>query len=215
LGVIFLKFVFQQLVDDLPPYPCPELSAFLSSLSLSWPPLFYKPFFACAASDKEVIVVNHLCTIQLHAKYVSNYWTRDSEMLCIALLSDIGMADLGSIDGKWGTARLGQLILLVELIGNLQKLRHERDASVSTRIIFLLDITNQELFCQGSDVKFHDVLRFVTTLESRLWNMIEVKVISFHHKTKNSLQYADRRESCYYQHRNACSFACSSESSGC
>ncbi len=83
-----------------------------------------------------MIVVNHLCTIQVHAKYVSNYWTRDPEMLCIALLSDIGMTDLGSIDGKRGTARLGQLVLLVELIGKLQKLRHERDASVSIRIFF-------------------------------------------------------------------------------
>jgi len=46
------------------------------------------------------------------------------------------MADSGSVDGKWVTARLGQLVLLGELIGNLQKSRHERDASVSTRIFF-------------------------------------------------------------------------------
>lgn len=127
---------FKHLVDDLPPYPYSELSILLSTLSLSWPPLFYKPLFACSASDKEVIVVNHLCTIQVHAKYVSDYWTRDPEMFCVALLSDIGMtdSDLGSKDGNWGIARLGQLVLLVELIGKLQILRHERDASVSARI---------------------------------------------------------------------------------
>jgi len=115
------------LVNEPPPYPYPGLSVFLSTLSQTLPTLFYKPLFACAASDKEVVVVNHLCTIQVHAKYVQDYWIRDPEMMCIALLSDIGMADTGTKDGKWGVARLGQLVLLVELIGKLQKLRHEKD----------------------------------------------------------------------------------------
>jgi hypothetical protein len=105
------------------------MSTFLSSLSQTWPPLFYKPLFACAASDKEVIVVNHLCTIQIHAKYVQDYWTRDTEMLCVALLSDIGMMDAGSGNDKWAKARLGQLVLLVELVGKIQKLRHEKESS--------------------------------------------------------------------------------------
>lgn len=48
-------------------------------------------------------------------------------MMCVALLSDIGMTDIGTKDGKWGIARLGQLVLLVELIGKLQQLRHGRD----------------------------------------------------------------------------------------
>src|SRR5260221_14242298 len=109
------------------------MSAFLSSLSRTWPPLFYKPLFACAASDKEVIVVNHLCTIQIHAKYVQDYWTRDTEMLCVALLSDIGMIDTESGTDKWAKARLGQLVLLVELVGKIQKLRHENSSTVRAR----------------------------------------------------------------------------------
>jgi hypothetical protein len=74
-------------------------------------------------------VVNHLCTIQAHAKYVQDYWTRDPQMLCVALLSDIGMTDAGSGNNKWANARLGQLVLLVELIGKIQKLRHEKENS--------------------------------------------------------------------------------------
>lgn len=103
------------------------MTTFLSSLSRKWPPLFYKPLFACAASDKEVIVVNHLCTIQVHAKYVQDYWTRDPEMLCVALLSDIGLTDTSNANDKWAKSRLGQLVLLVELIGKIQKLRHEKE----------------------------------------------------------------------------------------
>jgi hypothetical protein len=109
------------------------MTAFLSILSRTWPPLFYKPLFACAASDKEVIVVNHLCTIQVHAKYVQDYWTRDPEMLCVALLSDIGLKDSGGGNKKWAKARLGQLVLLVELIGKFQKLRHEKENSPTVR----------------------------------------------------------------------------------
>jgi len=119
----------QRLANEPPPYPYPELSLFLLTLSQTLPTLFYKPLFACAASDKEVVVVNYLCTIQVHAKYVQDYWIRDPEMMCVALLSDTGMADIGAKDGKWGVARLGQLVLLVELIGKLQQLRHERDNS--------------------------------------------------------------------------------------
>ena len=50
-------------------------------------------------------------------------------MLCVALLSDIGMMDAGSGSDKWAKARLGQLVLLVELVGKIQKLRHERENS--------------------------------------------------------------------------------------
>lgn len=117
------------MVENPPPYPSEELSRFLTSLSVALPPLFFKPLFACAASDKEVIVVNHLCTIQVHAKYIKDYWLRDIEMLCVALLSDIGNVEAGAMEGAWGTARLGQLVLLVELIGKIQSIRHEKETA--------------------------------------------------------------------------------------
>ena len=48
-------------------------------------------------------------------------------MLCIAMLSDIGLADTSIANDKWAKSRLGQLVLLVELIGKIQKLRHEKE----------------------------------------------------------------------------------------
>ena len=54
-------------------------------------------------------------------------------MLCVALLSDIGMIDTESGTDKWAKARLGQLVLLVELVGKIQKLRHENSSTVRAR----------------------------------------------------------------------------------
>ncbi|KAJ3513514.1 hypothetical protein NLJ89_g2905 [Agrocybe chaxingu] len=148
-----------QLVQDPPPYPFPELTMLFSSLSRLLPPIFFKPMFACAASDKEVIVVNHLCTLQVHAKYVKDYWIRDVEMMCVALLGEAGSAPSGNMEGQWGNVRLGQLVLLVELIGKVQDVRHEKEGVGNS-----------------SDGKFIEVVRFVTALETRLWQTIDVKV---------------------------------------
>ncbi|KDR79961.1 hypothetical protein GALMADRAFT_242128 [Galerina marginata CBS 339.88] len=147
-----------QLVQNPPPHPFAALSSFLTSLSRTLPPVFFRPLFACTASDKEVIVVNHLCTLQVHSKYVEDYWVRDVEMMCMALLGDAGSVSPGGMQGQWGVARLGQLVLLVELIGKIQKIRLEKEASAST-----------------SDARVAEVIRFVTQLEGRLWLMIEAK----------------------------------------
>jgi hypothetical protein len=128
------------MVEDPPPYPSPKLSAFLTTLSKSLPPVFFKPLFACTASDKEVIVVNHLCTLEVHSKYVTDYWLRDVEMMCVALMGNAGASsDDPGMPGQWGVARLGQLVLLVELIGKIQGVRHDKEAAanVSFRLFFV------------------------------------------------------------------------------
>lgn len=73
-------------------------------------------------------MVNHLCTLQVHSKYIADYWVRDVEMLCMALLGDSSGSDTPS---PRGVARLGQLVLLVELIGRMQMIRHGKDAAVN------------------------------------------------------------------------------------
>jgi hypothetical protein len=94
--------------------------------------VFFKPLFACTASDKEVIVVNHLCTLEVHSKYVTDYWLRDVEMMCVALMGNAGASnDDPGMPGQWGVARLGQLVLLVELIGKIQGVRHEKEAGTN------------------------------------------------------------------------------------
>ncbi|KAF9558076.1 hypothetical protein CPC08DRAFT_25218 [Agrocybe pediades] len=147
-----------QLVEDPPPNPCSGLSKFLVSLSKSQPPVFFKPLFACAASDKEVIVVNHLCTLQVHSNYVGDYWFRDVDMMCMALLGDATPSTASSNASAFGVARLGQLVLLVELTGQIQEVRRKKESLLGM-----------------PDGSLAEIMRFVTSLETRLWTMVETK----------------------------------------
>ncbi|TFK38037.1 hypothetical protein BDQ12DRAFT_735948 [Crucibulum laeve] len=157
-----LPILNDQLVEDPPPYPCPQLSSLLETLSHLYPPLFYKPLFSCAASSKEFTVVNHLCTLAVHSKFVSDYWTRDAEMMSVALMSETGgekAAFKTSFGGPpWGKARLGQSILLIELISHIQKIRHAKE-----------EVT------LGQESALADTMKFVMALESRIAILLEVK----------------------------------------
>jgi hypothetical protein len=126
------------LVNDPPAFPYTELSTILNRLSRLHPPIFFKPLFACAASNKELTVVNHLCTLVIYSSYVEDLWLRDAEMMSVALMSDVGApkdltSPLPSTGLPWSVARLGQSMLMVELIGRLQAVRRGRDASVVRR----------------------------------------------------------------------------------
>lgn len=126
----FLLLISQHLVDNPPAYPSPPLTSLLTELSRIYPLVFFKPLIACAMSDQEFTVVNHLCTLQLHAKYVHDYWVREVEMMCVALLKNPG-GGVGETTGRRGVARLGQLVLLVELIGNVQSARRAKEAATN------------------------------------------------------------------------------------
>ena len=51
-------------------------------------------------------------------------------MMCVALLNNPG-GKVGETKGQWGVARLGQLVLLVELIGNVQNARRAKEAAAN------------------------------------------------------------------------------------
>jgi hypothetical protein len=73
---------------------------------------------------------------------VKDFWVRDAEMVCIACMSDIGGRDIkgkgkarddGSGDVRTGGGRerrLGQMIVLLEVLEKLRALRRSRDSSV-------------------------------------------------------------------------------------
>ncbi|PPQ66012.1 hypothetical protein CVT24_011956 [Panaeolus cyanescens] len=166
---ILFPLINDHLLESPPPYPYTPLNTFLTTLSRTYPVIFFKPLFALAASNKEVVVVNHLCAVQAHAKYVSDYWWRDVEMLCMALLADgnagpkPGNANgggSGNMDGTFGNARLGQLVLLVEIVGAMQRVRHLKENADPKA---------------AADGRFVEVVRFVNALETRLWLVIEAK----------------------------------------
>ena len=68
-----------------------------------------------------------------------NFWTSDAEMLSVALMSDPGSTNTNTGKGKtkdveklpWGRPRLGQTMVLVEVIANLRAYRKDNEAKHS------------------------------------------------------------------------------------
>src|ERR1700759_5813071 len=118
------------MVDDPPPFPSQDLSSILNQLSQLYPPIFYKPLFACATSSKDYAVVNHLCTLTAISKFVSDCWIRDAEMISVALIGndkkETNVFPAGGIH-IFKPAQLGQLVILVELIGQIQVARKRKE----------------------------------------------------------------------------------------
>ncbi|KAK2461214.1 hypothetical protein APHAL10511_006741 [Amanita phalloides] len=144
-----LPLIHQRIVEDPPPFPSPDLSNLLGLLSYQYPHMFYKSLFSCAASAKEYVVIDHLRTMTTVAKYVPDFLVRDAEMICVALVNDIGKkTELTPPTFK--AARLGQLVILVELIVQAQIARHRKD----------------EL--PHADGALFNVIKFLVSLEARL-----------------------------------------------
>ncbi|KAF8636927.1 hypothetical protein AX17_003178 [Amanita inopinata Kibby_2008] len=149
-----LPLLSQRLAEDPPPYPCVELSNLLGQISKQYPPLFYKPLFVCAASSKEYLIMNYLCTFTAVTKFLPSYWISDAEMISVALISDVskkkrmGFARTDTL--AFDAAQLGQLVLFIEVIGQIQAARHRK----------------QEL--SNADGALLDIIKFVMGLESRL-----------------------------------------------
>ncbi|KIK68470.1 hypothetical protein GYMLUDRAFT_92002 [Collybiopsis luxurians FD-317 M1] len=167
LVIIVLSALNNRLVDDPPPYPCLPLSSLLDTLSQTSPQIFYKPLFLCAASSREHVVVNHLCTLTAISRFMPDFWCRDAEMMSIAIMGDAGGLKSPVTPSKetshsaksWGIARLGQSILIVEVIAQIQNVRRSRESPNSI----------------ASDTVFGTTARFAIALEQRLSILIESK----------------------------------------
>ena len=102
-----------------------------------YPQIFYKSLFSCAVSSKEPVVLNILGLIVALSRFLPDFWTQDVEMISFALMSDVGGAGKGASNETdrptWGNARLGQSVLLLELIAEIQKRLDRKESSpVST-----------------------------------------------------------------------------------
>ncbi|KAG5646355.1 hypothetical protein DXG03_003678 [Asterophora parasitica] len=153
-----LPHLYDKLVERSPPYPCFPLTNLLDTIARLYPQIFYKPLFLCAASSKEFTIVNHLCVIAIVSKFLPDFWTRDAEMMSVALMSDGGKKEPVSATGRsWTKARLGQNVVTLELIGCIQDARHEKEAS------------------SGSESRLIETAKFVIALEARLAILLEAK----------------------------------------
>ncbi|EJD06540.1 uncharacterized protein FOMMEDRAFT_165313 [Fomitiporia mediterranea MF3/22] len=158
----------ERMVDDPPSSSYEPLSRLLASLAAMHPQIFYKPLFVCAASTKEETISRQLAVLITLAQFMPNFWTTDPEMVSVALMSDPGS---GAVPGKgkakegrpptWGKARLGQSVVLLELIGKLRIIREDHSKIQDAGMV--------------SGVPIAKVLKFVSTLESRLSILIDAK----------------------------------------
>ncbi|KAF5379141.1 hypothetical protein D9615_005965 [Tricholomella constricta] len=154
-----LPHLYDKLVEEPPPCPYIPLTNLLDTIARLYPQVFYKPLFLCAASSKEFTVVNHLCVIVIVSKFLPDYWTRDAEMMSVALMSDGGKKEAASEMGNrtWTKTRLGQAVVMLELIACVQAARHEKEASLSSENLSV------------------EMVKFVMALESRLAILLEAR----------------------------------------
>ncbi|KAG6915507.1 hypothetical protein DXG01_011132 [Tephrocybe rancida] len=157
-----LPLLYDKLVEGPPPYPCIPLTNLLDTIARLYPQVFYKPLFLCAASSKEFTVVNHLCVIVIVSKFLSDFWIRDAEMVSVALMSDGGKKAPETDRKAWTKPRLGQAVIMLELIGSIQAARHEKEASLQ----------------HAPDNTLADTVKFVAALEARLTILLEAKTPS-------------------------------------
>ncbi|KAI0032411.1 hypothetical protein K488DRAFT_19827, partial [Vararia minispora EC-137] len=136
----FLPHFNERLANDPPPHPSPALTELLSVIVQNHPKLFYKPLFALAGASKDTTIVANLRIVVQSARFLSDYWTRDVEMMLVALMSD-------GTSGAARRARPGQLVLTLELIAHVRTVARARKDQVApswpfaaqARFLFALD----------------------------------------------------------------------------
>ncbi|KAH8829295.1 hypothetical protein DL96DRAFT_1597550 [Flagelloscypha sp. PMI_526] len=152
LLLLILPPLYDRIVQEPPALPCPKLGSFFAAVSQTHPQIFYKPLFSCAASTKDVTVANHLSVLAGMSRYFEGLWTQNAEMICVALTSDTKSAATVDAAGVgWARARLGQTVLLIEMISQVQGVRHakERTNTSNDEAIF----ANQSKFFASLDSK--------------------------------------------------------------
>lgn len=109
------------------------------------------------------------------SKLVPDIFTRDPDMMAIALVNDtatMSMSTSAPSDGAraWGTPRIGQVALLVELVDRFQQAHDAKDLAMVRLFRHRMNCRSHYAYQTSAYVKF------ATTLEHRLGIAIEAKV---------------------------------------
>ena len=143
------------MVVDSPSQSSETLTRLLTLFATMSPQVFYKPLFLCAASAKEETVTKQMATLMTLGRFMPSFWTSDAEMLSVALMSDPGSTN--NSKGKlkegelpqWGKPRLGQTMIVLELITSLQTIRKEHETHHKETTVRALR-TNVETILKGT-----------------------------------------------------------------
>jgi hypothetical protein len=122
--------LLQRICTNPPDTPSSGLSHFLEEVSRSYPKIFYKPLFLCAAANKDATVVQQMTILKAISKFMPDLWTRDSDMISVALTSSVQMSRSTSKGEHSSQLRIGQLALTLEVAEQLRIARNTKDLSV-------------------------------------------------------------------------------------
>ncbi|KZT23632.1 hypothetical protein NEOLEDRAFT_1179868 [Neolentinus lepideus HHB14362 ss-1] len=175
-----LPFLYDTLAAETVLVTDRDLILLLNNISRTYPQIFFKPVILCAASSKETTVIKQLRVCIMLSSFVTDFYTRDPDMMSVALLSDVagGKSTAGSANAN---PRLGQLVILTELILSIRRVSQIRDhlssidPSLSTLPKFIMGLDAQlgvlleakEHKCKLST--FHRMLLCILFLEMRLY----------------------------------------------
>ncbi|TFK46818.1 hypothetical protein OE88DRAFT_1637509 [Heliocybe sulcata] len=159
-----LSFCLPSLYDVLAAETVPvadiAVSLLLNNISRIYPQLFFKPVILCAASSKETTVIKQLRVCTVLSSFVTDFYTRDPEMMAVALLSDVG-AGKSNAGAVGGGPRIGQLVILLELIIYIRRTSQSRDQISSI------------------DPRLSTLPKFIMGLDTQLGVLLEAKASCF------------------------------------
>ncbi|KAF8341261.1 uncharacterized protein EI90DRAFT_1709729 [Cantharellus anzutake] len=122
---VVLPYLFDRLVAA-PISPSTPFTTLLNSIAQAYPQIFYKPLFDCARTNKDLTVVAQIRILVALSDHIPDLFVRNAEMMTVALLSNVG-ATVGKGKARagntqWGKARIGQCVLMTELLTKLHTL---------------------------------------------------------------------------------------------
>ncbi|KAF9225723.1 hypothetical protein BS17DRAFT_560510 [Gyrodon lividus] len=121
-SALIIHCLQERIMLGPPAHPCPPLTSILDKLSRLYPQAFFKPLFTCAATSKEIVVINHLKLLSGLSTFMPDFWICDPEMYLVVLMNDIASAGHPVTSKVLGKARLGQTAIVVELIACVKSL---------------------------------------------------------------------------------------------
>ncbi|KAG5351484.1 hypothetical protein C0989_006338 [Termitomyces sp. Mn162] len=108
-------------------------------------------------NDSRVWLFQHVVEVNIVSKFLPDFWIRDAEMVSVALMSDSVKKAPEAERKTWTKQKLGQAVVMLELIAFIQSARHEKEAASSSNSLLA------------------ETVKFVVALEARLAILLEAK----------------------------------------
>lgn len=104
----------------------------MRSVREQFPQQFHKPLFLCAAAAKDTTIIAQLKVLGHLVEHLPDFWFSNAEMVAVAVMSGVAPSKGKAIvaqESTWGSAKLGQCVVITELISSVRKLNTDRAAS--------------------------------------------------------------------------------------